>query len=289
MCLCMAEAQRRGGRRQAPRRGRQDAADGGYSAPEEVPVYGASDAVATYEAAGDDPLAALGNSIPGVPGEDYPIYAEVPESGFTCDGQVDGGYYADPEQECQAYHVCLRDPLDQESLYPVSFLCPNGTIFNQEIFVCDWWFNVDCGAAASLYGAVEGAFGSDGGAGGDGDVGECPAPSSGDDCAGAVSNCWSPGQRDTDCPSNGLCCFDGCADTCVDGPKPTPKPYEPPVEPVISEAETENKPDFQPAPTPKPTTVTEGYEYPVPEVPLEFPKPKPPPPELPTLYGPPSL
>ena len=56
---------------------------------------------------------------------------------------------------------------------------------------------MDCGAAASLYGGVEGAFGSDGGAGGDGDVGECPAPSSGDDCAGAVSNCWSPGQRDT--------------------------------------------------------------------------------------------
>ena len=89
----MAEAQRRGGRRQAPRRGRQDAAAGGYDAPEEVPVYGASDAVATYEAAGDDPLAALGNSIPGVPGEDYPIYSEVPESGFTCDGQVDGGQY----------------------------------------------------------------------------------------------------------------------------------------------------------------------------------------------------
>ena len=25
------------------------------------------------------------------------------------------------------------------NLYPVSFLCPNGTIFNQEIFICDWW------------------------------------------------------------------------------------------------------------------------------------------------------
>ena len=59
-----------------------------------MPVYAASDAVATYEGgAGDDPLAALGNSIPGVPGEDYPIYAEVPESGFVCDGQVDGGGY----------------------------------------------------------------------------------------------------------------------------------------------------------------------------------------------------
>ena len=34
--------------------------------------------MATYEAAGDDPaLAALASNIPGVPGEDYPIYAEV--------------------------------------------------------------------------------------------------------------------------------------------------------------------------------------------------------------------
>jgi len=238
---------------------------------------------------GDDPLDWLRDSLPGEPGVDYPILASVQESSFSCSGLVYGGYYADPEQDCQAYHVCLSDPLDQDTLYPVSFLCPNGTIFNQQIFVCDWWFNVDCGAAASLYGAVEGAFGSAGGAGGEGegDAGTCPAPggASEEECAGAVSNCWSPGQRDTDCPNNGLCCFDGCADTCVDGPKPTPAPYEPPVEPVISESETENKPDYQPPPTP----VTEGYEYPVPEVPLEFPKPQPPPPELPTLYGPPDI
>ena len=68
-----------------------------------------------------------------------------------------------------------------------------------------------------------------------------------------------------------------------------PKPYEPPVEPVISEAETENKPDYQPPPTLAPPPYTEGYEYPVPEQPLEYPKPKPPPPELPTLYGPPDI
>ena len=55
----------------------------GYTAPDyadssDVPVYAASDAVPTYEAAGDDPaLAALASNIPGVPGEDYPIYAEV--------------------------------------------------------------------------------------------------------------------------------------------------------------------------------------------------------------------
>lgn len=30
-------------------------------------------------------------SIPGVPGQDYPIYSEVPETPFTCNGQVEGG------------------------------------------------------------------------------------------------------------------------------------------------------------------------------------------------------
>jgi hypothetical protein len=34
-----------------------------------------------------------------------------------------------------------------------SFLCPNGTIFNQNHFICDWWFNVDCDEAARF--AVE--------------------------------------------------------------------------------------------------------------------------------------
>ena len=30
----------------------------------------------------------LEESIPGTPGDDYPIYASVPDTGFTCDGQV---------------------------------------------------------------------------------------------------------------------------------------------------------------------------------------------------------
>jgi hypothetical protein len=30
-------------------------------------------------------------------------------------------------------------------------LCPNGTIFNQNYFICDWWFNFDCSEAAGLY------------------------------------------------------------------------------------------------------------------------------------------
>jgi len=108
----------------------------------------ASDEVASY--GGEDPaLAALASNIPGVPGEDYPIYAEVPESGFSCDGQVDGGYYADPEAECQAFHICTADGTGGLTQY--SFLCPNGTIFQQQYFVCDWWFNMDCSLAESLY------------------------------------------------------------------------------------------------------------------------------------------
>ena len=47
--------------------------------------------------------------ILGVPGEDYPIYANVPDTGFTCDGLVEGGYYADPNAECQAFHICAND------------------------------------------------------------------------------------------------------------------------------------------------------------------------------------
>ena len=80
------------------------AADNSYLAPaaaEEVPVYGEAeeelggyndlDSAASDDAGESDPLKMLMNAVPGVPGEDYPIYAETPETAFSCDGQVDGG------------------------------------------------------------------------------------------------------------------------------------------------------------------------------------------------------
>ena len=80
------------------------AADTGYLAPapaDEVPVYAeAEEELGGYEndldsaasdAEGSDPLKMLMNAVPGVPGEDYPIYAETPETAFSCEGQVDGG------------------------------------------------------------------------------------------------------------------------------------------------------------------------------------------------------
>ena len=87
--------------------------------------------------------------IPGIPGDDYPIFAEVPDTSFFCDGQTDGGYYSDPEAECQAFHICAGDGTGGLTKY--SFLCPNGTLFNQQYFVCDWWFNVDCSLAKQFY------------------------------------------------------------------------------------------------------------------------------------------
>merc|ERR1711931_6823 len=91
----------------------------------------------------------LEETIPGIPGDDYPIFAEVPDTSFLCDGQADGGYYADPEAECQVFHICANDGNEGRTKY--SFLCPNGTLFNQQYFVCDWWFNVDCSLAEQFY------------------------------------------------------------------------------------------------------------------------------------------
>ncbi|KAK3857042.1 hypothetical protein Pcinc_036678 [Petrolisthes cinctipes] len=92
-----------------------------------------------------DPIASLAANIPGggVPGEDYPILASIPDTGFSCQDQQDSpGYFADTADEarCQVFHICQFDGRQD------SFLCPNGTIFNQQYFVCDWWYNVDCDA-----------------------------------------------------------------------------------------------------------------------------------------------
>merc|ERR1711923_18547 len=125
------------------RQGRQEEALGAYGQPQ----YG--DDLDTAASDASDPLAMLMTSVPGVPGEDYPILADVPETAFSCEGQVDGGYYADGEAECQVFHICTADGAGGLAKY--SFLCPSGTVFNQNYFICDWWFNFDCAEAEGLY------------------------------------------------------------------------------------------------------------------------------------------
>jgi len=87
--------------------------------------------------------------IPGVAGTDYSVYASVPDTSFDCNVQEFPGIYSDTEAECQVFHMC------QPNGNADSFLCPNGTMFNQQYFVCDWWYNVDCQAQPTFYGLNE--------------------------------------------------------------------------------------------------------------------------------------
>jgi len=117
------------------------------------PVLSQVESLALYGAPGgsgadSDAFQELAEAIPGQPGVDYPVYSVPPETSFSCDGYIEG-YYADPEAECQSFHICANDGIG--GLLKYSFLCPNGTLFNQQYFICDWWFNTDCSQAEDFY------------------------------------------------------------------------------------------------------------------------------------------
>ncbi|XP_046390340.1 uncharacterized protein DDB_G0283357-like [Ischnura elegans] len=75
---------------------------------------------------------------------------DMPETSFDCSDKIVGGYYADPEADCQMFHVCVRMPGNDVQDY--RFLCPNDTMFDQENRICANWFDIDCEAAAVYYG-----------------------------------------------------------------------------------------------------------------------------------------
>merc|ERR1712128_375656 len=85
----------------------------GYDLPS--PAYGAPDlrAEASEIVEEVDPIAELAANIPGggIPGEDYPILASVPDTGFLCEEQEFPGYFADIADEagCQVFHICQED------------------------------------------------------------------------------------------------------------------------------------------------------------------------------------
>ncbi|XP_046735018.1 uncharacterized protein LOC124404724 [Diprion similis] len=81
----------------------------------------------------------------GKPNVDYPAYATIPKTEFSCATQRYKGFFGDPDTGCQVWHYCdLNGGMS-------SFLCPNGTIFSQVALTCDWWFNVKCESTAQLY------------------------------------------------------------------------------------------------------------------------------------------
>ncbi|CAH4030307.1 unnamed protein product [Pieris brassicae] len=78
-------------------------------------------------------------NVPGDAGRDYPTLDAIPRTHFSCAGR-EPGYYADQETNCQVFRICTAG-----TTYGFqSFLCPNGTLFNQAVLVCDWWMNVNC-------------------------------------------------------------------------------------------------------------------------------------------------
>nr|CAH7734272.1 unnamed protein product [Callosobruchus chinensis] len=79
----------------------------------------------------------------GTPGIDFPILSYIPRTSFSCKG-IESGYYADLETDCQVFHIC-------EEERKISFLCPNGTIFQQSELICEWWFKVNCTNSPQLY------------------------------------------------------------------------------------------------------------------------------------------
>ncbi|CAN8017210.1 unnamed protein product, partial [Ixodes persulcatus] len=74
-----------------------------------------------------------------------PAVAKIPVTDFRCSDHPFPGYFADVETDCQVYHNCLPDGRNS------SFLCVNGTIFNQRNFVCDWWYKFDCRKAPNFF------------------------------------------------------------------------------------------------------------------------------------------
>jgi len=68
----------------------------------------------------------------------------LPDTAFTCEDKVTGGYYADVEADCQLFHVCVQ--VSEYEFQDFHFLCPNDTVFDQQHLVCTNWFEVDCHA-----------------------------------------------------------------------------------------------------------------------------------------------
>lgn len=50
----------------------------------------------------------------------YLDFDNLPDTNFSCDGKVIGGYYADTETGCQMFHVCTIGQKGIQPLLPSS-------------------------------------------------------------------------------------------------------------------------------------------------------------------------
>ncbi|KAG1680315.1 hypothetical protein GQR58_012474 [Nymphon striatum] len=73
----------------------------------------------------------------------------MPNTSFKCNPEqhIDGFYYADEETNCKLFHRCIYTP-DEQSNFKIAtqrtFMCAEGTLFNQTTVSCMVYDMVDC-------------------------------------------------------------------------------------------------------------------------------------------------
>ena len=82
---------------------------------------------------------------------------------FICDG-LPYGYYADVDNNCQIFHVCMPIQDDQGNTIQsahFSFMCGNQTIFSQDSLTCQHPDNAyPCLDARNIYDSSNAGFGN---------------------------------------------------------------------------------------------------------------------------------
>lgn len=73
-------------------------------------------------------------------------------STFSCEKRVTG-YYADVKLGCRVYHFCATEELGEVSYQRVSYMCLEGSIFDQKELNCvrERDLNIPCDKAESYY------------------------------------------------------------------------------------------------------------------------------------------
>ncbi|XP_068223135.1 uncharacterized protein [Palaemon carinicauda] len=134
------------------------------------PVPGAVEMAKVKRLMGNPPGGALlvGSNPPLFPIEkrlisNYTKLRPVVTDTFRCDegvvpNYVGYGYYADVDNDCQIFHICLPwkelypKQFDQDITYQFSFICPNQTVFSQDVMTCTWKSEaLPCDASPELY------------------------------------------------------------------------------------------------------------------------------------------
>lgn len=87
------------------------------------------------------------------------VLLEPYDDSFSCEERT-YGYYGDVNNNCQVFHICLpitdTDGSRILRYNKYSFVCGNGTVFDQEALVCNYPENaLPCEDSNQLYGLVE--------------------------------------------------------------------------------------------------------------------------------------